>query len=587
MRAEARKEKIFNPAQDAKVLDELINEAYNKKYGEEITMEQSSVLFEMNAKREKLIEDFDTTKGEWKNKKSQFEYGSLDRAHAKYMQEIVKGKNLKVKEIFKEYVGEIKDIYKEDKLSAFWRVVEDSAKVINDNLISVVGTWDNSFLGRQGIITLSRNPKIWWKMATESFENGWKSISKKGGGEQAIDALMAEAAARPNGMLGWYKEGKLFPEFEEAFPTSLPGRVPGIGRAFDASMTAFQGSAIRARMELFDMFANMAKKKGMEMDTQLARDIGNHVNAITARGKVGAIGGSPVTKLLLWAPRMLKADWDILTAHTGGKGLKTNLMRKQAARTILQTVALTAATAAMAEGMGADVEWDPRSNKFLSIKWGNTTFKNPFPRGMAQIVTLLARGFTQQTKNSMGLVKDINTGAFGEETIYSLGFDFLANKTTPPVHAVIDYAKGRMITGEKPTPLKTAKGFLPISVQNVFDIAGDDMSLSSAVGAMFDFIGVSTSTYQRKTNWEDSDSASLKQFNEKVGEEKFQEANDKFNDRFNAWFKEMEENDKFQSEDNETKQKVITKKKADIKETIFREYGFHYKADKKTKVPNY
>ena len=166
-------------------------------------------------------------------------------------------------------------------------------------------------------------------------------------------------------------------------------------------MTGVQTCALSiSRADLFDMMLKIYEATGQEASKLVIQDLGTVVNAITARGKVGEIGTSKIVQLTLWAPRMLKADWDILTAHTFGIGLETNFARKQAAKTIFNVVLATGAILAIAAAMGADVETDPRSSDFLTIKIGNTRFRVPFTRGMTQIVTLIARIITQETKST-------------------------------------------------------------------------------------------------------------------------------------------------------------------------------------------
>lgn len=556
-------ERIFNPKEEEAFLESLAE----KKLGTNITREEAKNIFELSAKADKLKENYKD--GKWTSEKDRLEYGSAKRVYEKYVEEL-KDPELPIIESLKSYSKDVGDLWQTDKPAAIVKILGDSALQIAQNATAFTATADNSFIGRQGIITLTKNPKIWWNMAKESFSDFAKTLK----GQDPTDALWADIYSRPNQIEGWYDDAKLFPKTEEQFPASLPERIPAVGRIFKASEFAFKGSAVRARADLFDMMAKVYEGTGNKMSKPLAEDIGTLVNAITARGKVGQIGASKPVQLLMWAPKMLKADWDILTAHTFGAGLRTGFTRKEAAKTVFNVILATAALDAIAIGMGADVELDPRSSDFLAIRIGNTTIKNPFPRGMTQIVTLISRLITQQTKDSRTkIISDLNTGDFGSKTSFDVGLDFLINKTTPPVRAGVSYLKGRDITGKKPTMLSTLFGMTPISFQNFMDLK-DEATIQSVVGAFLDLIGISSNTYTRETDWSQSNTKELTEFKNKVGEYKFKEANDKFNSQYNGWLNDVVKTDKYLSLSDDEKRKEIDKKKKELKQSIFKEYGF-------------
>ena len=550
-----QEKRILSPEEEQTFLGSLADKLTGI---DKVTREQSKNIFELSKKVDETKKVFDNPNVEYSK-----EYGVAKQIYERYIEDIKTGDG-SLKNLLKDYGKEIGLKWKENKPATVTKVLSDTASEVSKNLINLVASWDNSFMGRQGAITLTKSPKIWWNMAKKSFSDFANTL----GGKQTTDALWADIYARRNYVDGWYGEAKLFPKFEEQFPTKTIERVPVLGRAIEASDVAFTGSAIRARSDLFDMMAKVYEGTGNKMNKLYAEDIGTVVNAITARGKVGQIGSSKPVQLLLWAPRMLKADWDILTAHTFGSGLKTNFARKEAAKTIFGVTVATAGIMAIAEAMGAEVEKDPTSTNFTRIRINNTTINIPFARGIPQIVTLMARLITKQSKDSQTNIKTkLNSGEYGSKNLFDIGLDFLANKTTPPVRAVINYLKGRDISGEKPTIGSTAFGLTPISVQNFIGLE-DESSTEAVMGAFLDLIGIGSNTYQRETDWEKSTSKEMIKFKSDVGEEKFKEANDKFNSAVNNMYKYLRDNAGYKGMSDEDRQKIVDQLREEIKKEV-------------------
>jgi len=480
-------ERIFNPKEDEVFYAGLAE----KILGTEVSREEAQAIFAMSAKGDQLKENHLNSKTlEWSSEEKRMDWVINDAMRNKYIDDLNTGS-------FKGYVKEVQNMWDENKPGTIATVLGDSANKINQTLINAVASWDNSFIGRQGAITLVKSPKIWWNMAEKSFKDIKKTLR---GSDLQVYLARSEAMSRPNGINGNYEVAKLFPKTEEETPTKTLEYIPVIGKGFKVFDVAFQTSAIRARADLFDMMIDISEKTNEKIDDVLIKDLGSVVNAITARGKVGRIGASGPVQLLMWAPRMLKADWDVLTVHTFGAGLKTNFARKQSAKTITNVVIATAAVAAIASAMGADVEKDPRSSDFLQIKKGNTRIRIPFTRGMTQIVTLFARaamglaGKPAVKSTTTGELTKLNSGKYGSKTVWDVGLDFLVNKTTPPARIVIDQFRGRNFQWEKPTTKSVGFSLLPISVQNFIELK-DEATTMSVFGAFADLFGISSNTY--------------------------------------------------------------------------------------------
>lgn len=572
-RAEERKDKIYNPKENERFLGEIVNEAYSRKFKEDITLEESNTLYEFYRQTSKLKEEYNPETKIWSSKEARLKFGITNRLYENYVKDL-KFEDMGLKETLKDYSHEISIKWKTDKLTTVKQIISDSIKVSFDTLTSAVGSWDNSSIGRQGVITLIKSPKIWWEMSQNSVKNFYDVI-KFGKDKAKIieDFAWADINSRPNAMEGWYKEADLFPKKEEAFPISVPAEVPIVGRAFKASETSFKISTMEARANLFDLMAKMYEATGKKIDSEIAQDIGTSVLAITARGRLGRFGGSEVISRLLWAPKMIKADWDILTGHTFGMGLKTNFVRKQSAKTIIGLVIATAGITAIAEAMGADVEKDPRSSDFLKIRVGNTRFSSPFLRGIPQLVTLFTRLLTQSTKDTTtGFISELNSGKYGSKTLFDVGLDYLINKTNPAVRAGITLAKGKDISGKEPTFGSMFGGFLPISIQNLIGLK-DEMSLPAAFGVLTDFFGISSNTYSRETDWNQNTTQELGEFKSIIGQESFNQANKEYNDLLNENLFSLVATKKYQLLNDDDKREEVADLKELVKDTIFNKYA--------------
>jgi hypothetical protein len=301
-------------------------------------------------------------------------------------------------------------------------------------------------------------------------------------------------------MNGFYEKAKILAKTEEQYETQLPARIPGIGRAFRASEVAFEDSALRARTSLFDLFEKQAKEHGVDTASkEYLESSGKLINSMTARGDLGRLGKGGLIKLVMWAPKMLKGNIDVLTAHGLGAGLDSPWVRKQALGNLAKIVGTTGGILAVANAIKpGSVEIDPRSSDFGKIRIGNTRFD--VSGGKGSIVTLLSRLVTMSSKSSTsGNITSLNSDKYGSKSFFDVGLDFLVNKTPPLTRLGIDVARGKNFQGQKVTPANALMSiFTPISIQNfVQQYYGPDKdgSVAALVGNFLDFVGINANTY--------------------------------------------------------------------------------------------
>jgi hypothetical protein len=360
---------------------------------------------------------------------------------------------------------------------------------------AIKASMDNSALLRQGWKTLWTNPQIWSKNAKQS----WIDIGRQYGNKPVMDELMADIVSRPN--FDKMKMAKLdVGNIEEAYPTSLPGKIPFLGRAYKASETAYTAFLRRQRADVFDKYIEIAKEGGVDINdkTQL-QSIGKLVNSLTGRGDLGkAERAASTINNVFFSPRFLKSNFDVLTAHQLQKDV-TPFVRKQAAINLMKIIGGTASVLAIANAVSpGSVEKDPRSSDFGKIKAGNTRFD--VTGGMGSLTTLASRLLTMSTKSTMtGKVRDLNEDKFGAPTGKDVIYNFMEGKLSPAAATALTILKGKTYSGEKPTLGKLATDLVvPLPVTNAMELYNDPNSAGVLAGTIADMVGIGTNTYSPK-----------------------------------------------------------------------------------------
>lgn len=496
-----------------------------------------------------------------------------------------------------DYVGDIKLGIKEP-----WDFSMESAKRAVSEVAgfskSVLASIDNSFIGRQGIKTLyTGHPIIWGKTLVKSLE----ILSKSIGGKEMLKGVRAEIYGRKNSMNGTYDLMKLaVGQAEEAYPTSLPEKIPYLGKLFKASQEAFTGSAYYMRAELADQLIEKRLAQGVDLaDKVQAESLGNLINSMTGRGTAGLGKLGKTTNTLLFSPKFLQSNLDTLTAHVFDKNV-TVRDKAEAGKNLLKIIASVGGTLWIADKLNpGSVEWDPRSSDFGKIRISDTRFD--ITGGMASIVTLVSRigipfvedgMFAGGTKSSTtGIIasqKDFN----GRSALDLLGA-FAENKLAPLAGTLVDLLKKEDFNGDpytmkalKEDPVDVSwrliKGLVvPIPLGSAYkNMEKYDASTALAI-SIIDGLGFGTNTYWFTNNWNKNTAVELQQFKDKVGKEEFDKANDVYATAVNEKILSLRKDDRFTSMSDEEKTKVLNKVKDVEKEKIFKQYKFTYKKEKR------
>lgn len=434
---------------------------------------------------------------------------------------------------------------------------------------SIIASLDNSALGRQGWKTLMTSPKIWQKNARKSFVD----IVRQLGSKPVKREVMADIVSRPN--YAKYEKMKLaLGNIEEDFPTSIQNKIPGVGRVFKASETAYESFLYRTRADTADKLLQIAEKNGVNInDKAELESIGRMINSLTGRGHLGRFenGEAPKTfNNLFFSIRFLKSNIDTLTAHQFDKNVSP-FVRKRAARNLVQIVAGTAAVLAIADALlPGSVETDPRSSDFGKIRVGNTRFD--VGGGMSSILVLAARIVRQSEKTSSGIIKKYNDG-YGSKNGMDAFWSFFENKASPTAGVVRDLIQQQDFKGEKPTIEKIVKQVLvPLPVQTNMEAWKDPEAANPLAVYIADSLGIGANTYGRTERSTERLTATQEAFKQKIGEQKFDQANTQYEQAYDIWY--ATHKDDIAKLPNEDKQGIITAAKVKIQKQVYKEYGF-------------
>lgn len=477
-------DKVLNASDQRSFLEDLAA----KKLGTDVTFEEAKTIASLS---KKLTDAKEAIKpDEPAGSPARLDYGAKYVALQNYMHEL---------KLSNAETG-IKAVLETAKTSPRQAVVDSISKLAGVAK-GLKASFDNSFGGRQGFRAIFTNPKLWATNFAHSFEYIAKQLGKSPSDNTVINAVKADIFSRPNALNGIYKAMKLDVglDTEEAYPSTLPEKIPGIGRLYKASEVAYNGMAIRLRADIADQVIKVAENNGHDLTDKLnAESLGRLVNSLTGRGSLGSLEKVGKTvNTLFFSPKSLKASFDFLTLHVGDE--MSAYSRMQAAKNLLKVTAGIAVIMGVANALKpGSAELDPRSADFGKIRVGDTRFD--ISGGMLSLATLAARLVTLSSKSSTtGKVSPLNSGKFGSQTAFDVVSNFATNKASPLGSVLLDYLRGQDHNNNKPTLGNEAQNLLvPLPVTNVQELMSNPKAANPLIAEMFDAIGIVTNTYSAK-----------------------------------------------------------------------------------------
>ncbi len=568
-----KKRRLQDPKENETFLNEIISDVYSRKFKTEIALEEAQTITELSQDlkraREKMNPDFT-----WKTEEDGLNFGAARVALDNYVGGLKAEAN---KEFF---VNPFKVRGLMEKIEALKLDARIAIKFIADNSRAIKASVDNSLWGRQGIKVLFTHPKTWANNFAKSWKDIYTTLKESNKTDNVIvDGVKAEIYSRTNYLNGRYELGKKLDigTGEEEFPTSLPSKIPGLGRLFKAAEVSYEAGAMRLRSDVADIVYDLAEQTGVDMENKIEiGSINEMVNSMTGRGRLGRLeSAGKIINSVFFSAKFFKSNLDTLTAHAFS-GDFSKFARKQASINLLKIVSSISLILLISSSFDDDsVEWDARSANFGKIRIGNMRFD--VTGGMSSLIILAARVATQSTKSSVtGVITEYNKG-YGSPAGMDAIWNFTENKFSPMFSVIKELVDQKTFDGEKPTVInQLANLTVPIIIESGIE-AYQKEDLSNALLVMIaDGIGISANVYSYNNNWNISPGKELTQFKEKVGDKIFKESNDEYNRLVNEKIVELKKDPKWQAMDEEDKQNKLTSEKNKIKKDIFREHRFKY-----------
>lgn len=429
----------------------------------------------------------------------------------------------------------------------------------------------------------------WGMLSRPQFYSSFGKMFQVAFSERKYKDLMADILTRPNADL--YKKSGLritklsdkLSQREEVFMTNLLDKIP----VMKGSQRAYTGFLNKLRADTFDSLIRSAELKGEDIgkNSKVVKDIANTVNDFTGSGNIGKgdkySNAVPVLNNVFFSPRKISAMMNMFNPARYLDPKISSTARQAAFRNLIGSTAITATILGIASlNNDVEIEKDPTSSDFGKVKIGDTRLD--FSGGNAGYLTLLSRLITGKTKSTnTELVKELGKG-FGVPTRADISVKYFRNKLSPVASYFVDWAYGSNAIGEPFNADKDiANRLIPLSIKNSIEAFQNDPD-NALLGSTLNIFGVNANVYNNNEKWENTTSKELLQFKSKVGDDKFKEANDKYNQFIDDKLTKLKDSDKFKGLSDDDKQSSIKALKERGKKDIFKQYNFTYKQDKKS-----
>ncbi len=365
---------------------------------------------------------------------------------------------------------------------------------------TTLASFDISMVGRQGITTLPKFPKQWFKAVTTSYKAAFSTEYAN----QATNDMDTDEWAEIRRRAGVFRstlDGPLTTT-EAQFYSTWAKRIPILKIFTKASERAAVVGMNRLRTSIFNKVA--------EGWTATQRTDANYkelalvVNASTGRGNVKK--GSNLDKVLpflnaaFFSPRYVLSRFEL--AGKTGKSLvdiatgNSTPSSKILAHEMVMFVGAGLIAMVLAEMMGGEVEKDPRSSDFGKIKFGRTRID-------------VWGGFQQIARSTAQLMfgqgKAVSSGEIFTKNRLEIFGRFIQSKLSPAAGLSIELLSGKDFLGE-PLPTFETKGELfeysmqklaPLVLQDTVDaIRFSDNKVMTSMAFPLAFHGIGVQTYE-------------------------------------------------------------------------------------------
>lgn len=241
---------------------------------------------------------------------------------------------------------------------------------------------------------------------------------------------------------------------EEAFMSTLPEKVPGLGKIVKGSERSYTMLLNKMRWDMFNYFVDKMEARGLTFENapKQYKALAEYVNNATGRSDFGETLNrvAPIMSGLFFSPRLIASRVNMLTYWAQPRFWRT-LPREAKIdyfRNWASLIAIGGTILALAKMGGADVEDDPRSSDFGKIRDGNTRWDiwggaQPYVRVLWQLKT------GQRKSTRSGEIYDLSGDDIFGDTRMDVGMKFFRNKLAPVPGAAVDMLSGRTGVGDE------------------------------------------------------------------------------------------------------------------------------------------
>lgn len=378
------------------------------------------------------------------------------------------------------------------------RLFETIGQVLNIPR-SVMASVDLSAPLRQGVFMIGK-PK--------QFIPAFADMFRFAGSEKAYDGLLDSIKNRSNYEL--MRKSKLaitdlsddLSSREEMIMSSLPEKIPGLGRIIRGSNRAYSGFLNKLRADVFDDLVNKAKITGKELSDEELEGLGKFINSATGRGTFGAKESLIIPKsaekvagtlnAIFFSPRLMASRLNLLNPifyttlppYARKEALKSLLAFTGTMGTILGLAGLT---------NQFEIGKDPRSADFGKIKVDNTRYD--ILGGFQQYIRLASQLLTGEVVSSTtGNIVTLGEG-YKPLTRKDIIMRFFENKESPIATFVTGLLQGTNTLGEDfNVPTEVVRRMAPMVVQDLYELSQEKGAEGVMMGLPAIF-GLGSQTY--------------------------------------------------------------------------------------------
>ncbi len=360
---------------------------------------------------------------------------------------------------------------------------------------------DNSFHFRQGLPTFLKgitgdkaSAIAWGKTFWKSWGFMWDGLRGSKGSEQALTASIVS-----NSDFALLEQMKLaLFVTEEDIPITVQEKIPFIGRLFRAADVGFVLSGRYMRFQLALQYLKVWRKSGKPVTKKEMEGIGTLVNSQTLRGATASKNQEPgLVNNLLWSPRALRANVDMLTFHLLDRKA-TSFTKKQAAINLLRYISGTAMLLAIADWIDDDsVTFESTNSDFGKIVAGGIRYSIG---GSTAVMVVLASRLIQDefTSATTGKTSPLSPGSpfrSGE----GLVFNFFKNKLSPAASVALQILNRSTRDGDPLTiPWVLDASFTPLIIDSTFEAAEIADAANTLSAVIAEAVGVNVQVFTDK-----------------------------------------------------------------------------------------